>query len=136
MMDIQPFGRQLLMLTFGRIAYQENMIKRNIALIQKETKNLRKAESDLSDLEEINRSVSITLLDKRFKESKQFISSGGVTPKNRFKRSASSDQIELQHVVEKNLIKAQISYSHKINTYNSMIMNKNMQAAMKRLSLD
>lgn len=136
MMDIQPFGRQLLALAFGRITYQENMIKRNMALIQKENQNLKKTERDLSDLEDINRSISITLLDKRFKESQQFISSGGTTPKNRFKRSASSDQLELQAFVENSLIMSQVAYNKKVNSYNIMIMNKNMQAAMKRLSLD
>lgn len=135
MIDITPFGRQLMGLAIGRIAYMQNTINKNINIIQKHQSMMKEDQEDLMRWDEMNFNLSVSLLDKRFKESKAFIQSGGDVPKNRFKRSSPREQIELQTVIEKNVMKSRMRYEKNVSSYNKLILEKTMQSAVKKLSL-
>ncbi len=135
MNDITPFGRQLMSLAIGRIAYMQNTLQKNINIIQKHQSMMKDDQEDLMQWDEMNFNLSVSLLDKRFKESKQFITSGGDVPKNRFKRSSPAEQVNLQAVIEKNVMKTQTRYQKNVSNYNKLILEKNMQSAVKKLSL-
>lgn len=135
MIDITPFGRQLMGLAIGRIAYVQNTINKNINIIQKHQSMMKEDQEDLMRWDEMNFNLSVSLLDKRFKESKAFIQSGGDVPKNRFKRSSPREQIELQTVIEKSVMKSRMRYEKNVSSYNKLILEKTMQSAVKKLSL-
>lgn len=135
MIDITPFGRQLMALAIGRIAYMQNTIQKNINIIQKHQSMMKEDQEDLMRWDEMNFNLSVSLLDKRFKESKAFIQSGGDVPKNRFKRSSPREQIELQTVIEKSVMKSRMRYEKNVSSYNKLILEKTMQSAVKKLSL-
>lgn len=135
MIDITPFGRQLMGLAIGRIAYVQNTINKNINIIQKHQSIIKEDQEDLMRWDEMNFNLSVSLLDKRFKESKAFIQSGGDVPKNRFKRSSPREQIELQTVIEKSVMKSRMRYEKNVSSYNKLILEKTMQSAVKKLSL-
>lgn len=135
MIDITPFGRQLMGLAIGRIAYMQNTIQKNINIIQKHQSMMKEDQEDLMRWDEMNFNLSVSLLDKRFKESKAFIQSGGDVPKNRFKRSSPREQIELQTVIEKSVMKSRMRYEKNVSSYNKLILEKTMQSAVKKLSL-
>ncbi|HPG43235.1 MAG TPA: hypothetical protein PLJ98_05440 [Acholeplasmataceae bacterium] len=135
MIDITPFGRQLMGLAIGRIAYMQNTINKNINIIQKHQSMMKEDQEDLMRWDEMNFNLSVSLLDKRFKESKAFIQSGGDVPKNRFKRSSPREQIELQTVIEKSVMKSRMRYEKNVSSYNKLILEKTMQSAVKKLSL-
>jgi len=135
MIDITPFGRQLMGLAIGRIAYMQNTINKNINIIQKHQSMMKEDQEDLMRWDEMNFNLSVSLLDKRFRESKAFIQSGGDVPKNRFKRSSPREQIELQTVIEKSVMKSRMRYEKNVSSYNKLILEKTMQSAVKKLSL-
>lgn len=135
MIDITPFGRQLMGIAIGRIAYMQNTLQKNINIIQKHQSMMKEDQEDLMRWDEMNFNLSVSLLDKRFKESKAFIQSGGDVPKNRFKRSSPREQIELQTVIEKSVMKSRMRYEKNVSSYNKLILEKNMQSAVKKLSL-
>ena len=135
MNDITPFGRQLMSLAIGRDALIQNNLQKNVSMLQRHQTIIKDDEASLMQWDEMNFNLSVSLLDKRFKESKQFITSGGDVPKNRFKRSSPSEQIALQTVIEKNVMKAQTRYQKNVSNYNKLILEKNMQSAVKKLSL-
>ena len=135
MIDITPFGRQLMGLAIGRIAYMQNTLQKNINIIQKHQSMMKEDQEDLMRWDEMNFNLSVSLLDKRFKESKAFIQSGGDVPKNRFKRSSPREQIELQTVIEKSVMKSRMRYEKNVSSYNKLILEKTMQSAVKKLSL-
>lgn len=135
MIDITPFGRQLMALAIGRIAYMQNTLQKNINIIQKHQSMIKEDQEELMRWDEMNFNLSVSLLDKRFKESKAFIQSGGDVPKNRFKRSSPREQIELQTVIEKSVMKSRMRYEKNVSSYNKLILEKTMQSAVKKLSL-
>lgn len=135
MIDITPFGRQLMGLAIGRIAYMQNTLQKNINIIQKHQSMIKEDQEELMRWDEMNFNLSVSLLDKRFKESKAFIQSGGDVPKNRFKRSSPREQIELQTVIEKSVMKSRMRYEKNVSSYNKLILEKTMQSAVKKLSL-
>ena len=135
MNDITPFGRQLMSLAIGRAALIQNNLQKNISMLQRHQTMIKDDEASLMQWDEMNFNLSVSLLDKRFSESKRFITSGGDVPKNRFKRSSPAEQVNLQAVIEKNVMKAQTRYQKNVSIYNKLILEKNMQSAVKKLSL-
>jgi hypothetical protein len=132
---ISPIGRQLMSLAIGRIAYASNVQKKNIQMINKRREDLQNKQEDLEMFQEMSFDMTVSMLDKRYKESKGFIQSGGTT-EGRFKKSLSEDQKRLQVVMHKNMLKARTRFDQTVSSYNKLITDQKMQSAVRKLNLD
>lgn len=132
---ITPFGRQLMTLAIGRIAYASSVQNKNIQMIQKRKSDLDRSREEFDMFKDMSFEMTLSMLDKRYKESKSFISSGGQTS-GRYKKNLSNDQRRLKVVLEKNMLKARVRYDKTVSTYNQLITDQKMQSAVRKLNLD
>lgn len=132
---ITPFGRQLMTLAIGRIAYASSVQNKNIQMIQKRKTDLDRSREEFDMFKDMSFEMTLSMLDKRYKESKNFISSGGQIS-GRYKKNLSNDQRRLKVVLEKNMLKARTRYDKTVSTYNQLITDQKMQSAVRKLNLD
>jgi hypothetical protein len=132
---ISPIGRQLMSLAIAKIAYASNVQNRNIQMIQKRREDLRDKEEEFEMFREMSFDLTVSMLDKRYKESKGFINSGGST-QGRYKKSLSDDQKRLQVVMQKSMLKARTRFDKTVSSYNQLITDQKMQSAVRKLNLD
>jgi hypothetical protein len=133
--NITPFGRQLMTLAIGRIAYSTQMTNRNIQLITSKKQEIDRSKENLQLFQEMSFDMTVSMLDKRFNASKGFIQTGGTTA-GKFKKSLTDEQVRIQNILETNSIKARTKYNQTISSYNQMIQDKKMQSAVRKLNLE
>ena len=132
---ISPIGRQLMSLAIARIAYASNVQNKNIQMIKQRRDDLQNKQEDFEMFREMSFDLTVSMLDKRYKESQGFIQSGGSTP-GRFKKSLSEDQKRLQMVMQKNMLKSRTRFDKTVSSYNQLINDQKMQSAVRKLNVD
>ncbi len=132
---ISPIGRQLMTMAIGRIAYASHVQNQNMQLIKKKKDELNQTRESYELFNQMSFDLTVSMLDKRYKESQGFIQTGGQT-QGRFKKSLSDDQKRLQAVIQKNMLKARTRYDQNTSSYNKLITDQKMQSAVRKLNLD
>jgi hypothetical protein len=84
---------------------------------------------------EMSFDLTVGMIDKRFKESKTFIASGGQSGSLRFKRTLTETERHLQMTTEKNMLKARTRYENTISSFNQRMNDQKIRASIKRLDL-
>ena len=130
--SINPFGRQLLSLAIGRVAYLANVQKKNVEMIRSANQRIEQTKENFEMFHEMSVDITMTMLDKRYKESQAFIQSGGEIPSTRFKRSISEDQKRLASVLERNALRSKMKYQNETSKYNQLIADKKMASALRQ----
>ena len=133
--QLQPFARNLMTAYIGAIAYQNSVLTKHQQQVNRQASQLQKAKSDADMWSEMTFDLTIGMIDKRYKESKNYIASGGQSGTLRFKKSLSENERRLQMTTEKNMLKARTRYENTVSNYNQMINDKKMRASVKRLDL-
>lgn len=133
--QLQPFARNLMTAYIGAIAYQNAVLVRNAQAMKRDASTLQKAKQDADMWAEMTFDLTVGMIDKRFRESKDYIRSGGQGGSIRFKRSLSEHERHYQMTMEKNMLKSRTRYENTVSHYNQRINDRKMRASVKRLDL-
>ena len=133
--QLQPFARNLMTAYIGAIAYQNAVLVRNAQAMKRDASTLQKAKQDADMWAEMTFDLTVGMIDKRFKDSKDYIRSGGQSGSIRFKQSLSENERHYQMTMEKNMLKSRTRYENTVSQYNQRINDRKMRASVKRLDL-
>ena len=133
--QLQPFARNLMTAYIGAIAYQNAVLVRNAQAMKRDASTLQKAKQDADMWAEMTFDLTVGMIDKRFRESKDYIGSGGQSGSIRFERSLSEHERHYQMTMEKNMLKSRTRYENTVSHYNQRINDRKMRASVKRLDL-
>jgi len=133
--QLQPFARNLMTAYIGAIAYQNAVLVRNAQAMKRDASTLQKAKQDADMWAEMTFDLTVGMIDKRFKDSKDYIRSGGQGGSIRFKKSLSEHERHYQMTMEKNMLKSRTRYENTVSQYNQRINDRKMRASVKRLDL-
>ena len=133
--QIQPFARNLMTAYIGAIAYQQRIIASNQNQIARERTALEKAKRDQDMWTDMSFDLTVGMIDKRFKESKNFIESSGASGSLRFKKTLSETERRLQYVMQQNMLKTRTKYENIVSSYNQRLNDKKMRASVKQIDL-
>ena len=133
--NISPMGRSLMSAYIGAIAYQGKIQHRNLEMLTKHQNNLQQAKKDAEVWEEVSFDITTGMIDKRFRESKTFIASGGTAGELRFKRSLSEAERQLEATTRYNMLKARTRYENTISTYNKKMLDRKLRSSAKKIDL-
>lgn len=133
--QLQPFARNLMTAYIGAIAYKQNLFANQQKMMANEQAKLQKAKAESDMWAEMSFDLTVGMIDKRFKESKTFIASGGQSGSLRFKRTLTETERHLQMTTEKNMLKARTRYENTISSFNQRMNDQKIRASIKRLDL-
>lgn len=133
--QLQPFARNLMTAYIGAIAYQKAVLTRNMQQMKRDASAIQKAKQDADMWAEMTFDLTVGMIDKRFKDSKDYIRSGGQSGSIRFKQSLSEHERHYQMTMEKNMLKSRTRYENTVSQYNQRINDRKMRASVKRLDL-
>lgn len=133
--QLQPFARNLMTAYIGALAYNQNLFAKQQKTLSDERSKISKVKEDADMWSEMSFDLTVGMIDKRFKDSKNYIRSGGQSGSLRFKQSLSENDKHLQMMMEKNMLKSRTKYENTVSQYNQRINDRKMRASVKRLDL-
>lgn len=136
MNEIQPFGRTLMAMALGKMTYLHNVNQRNISMIAQAKANVETSRETFETFQDLSFNLTSSMLDKRFKASKDFISSGGSASGDlNFRRKISEADKQMRMIIQENMNRARASLEKHVSTYNQKIQDKKFAAQVRALDL-
>lgn len=136
MMEIQPFGRTLMTMGLARMTYLHNINQKNIQMIAQAKTQAETSKKTFEAWQDLSFNLTSTMLDKRFKTSKEFISSGGSASGDLiFRRKISESDSQMRMIVHENMIRSRTSLEKHVSTYNQKIQDKKFANQVRALDL-
>lgn len=133
--SLQPFAKNLMTAYIGVLAYKQSVIHNQQKKELQDRSRIERAKQDVDIWTDMSFDLTVQMIDKRFKSSKNFIQSGGDTSSLTFKRSLSENEKRLQYTAEKNMMKARTKYETTVSSYNQKLNDQKMRASVKRIDL-
>jgi hypothetical protein len=133
--NIQPFARNLMTAYIGAIAYKASVNKKNLDMVKREASNQAALRKEADQWATMSFDITSGMIDKRYKESKNFIATGGKTGELRFKRTLSESERHLEFLTRQNMLKARTKYESSVSSYNQKLTDKKLRASMKKIDI-
>ena len=136
MIEIQPFGRTLMTMGLARMSYLHNINQKNISMLAQTKKQTETSKETFEMWQDLSFNLTSTMLDKRFRTSKDFIASGGTVSSDlNFKRKINETDQQMQMIISENMNRSKASYQKHVSTYNQKIQDKKFATNVKALNL-
>jgi hypothetical protein len=100
--------------------------------LQTSYKDLLKQEQETEQFRDISFNITSDLIDKRFKESKQFLKTG-TTDLLRYKKSTTQEQKRVRALTRKQYLQSRNRYSNSVSNHNKKILDMKMKSSFKSL---
>src|SRR5690606_30512379 len=114
---------------------QSNMKQKQIELMKQGERAVQEKKQDFDLWSEMSFSMTSEMMDKRFRESKQFIGSGGQSGSIRLKKSLSEQERQLQYLTQQNMLKSRTKYENTVSQYNQRLTDQKMKSSIKKIDL-
>lgn len=129
MMDVtlKPFAVNVMLAGIGAIGYNNSVkIKQ-----QNQIQQLSLQQENIKQQEETLNLITESLIDKRFRTSKQFLKTHDTNTDLTFKKSLTSQEKAMYKTLKKQLQKSKLHYNKQTNSYNQHITTKNAKTSVK-----
>jgi len=100
-----------------------------------ELKNISKLKAEAELFEDISFDVTISAVDKRFNETKEFIRSGGAFGSLQFKKSTSNSNKDLVQVVQQNALRSRTRLNLASSSFNRKLTGMKTNTSFKEITL-
>ena len=133
---INPIGRQIMTMVLGAMKYQAVMKAQNIKMIQQQKEKVESLKKESEMWDDISFDMTTRLIDKRFKSSKKFMSSGGLDRGSlNFKKTTTDQDHRFQYIAEQNMLKASVRFKGSVSNYNKTLSDKKIKGSFKLADL-
>ena len=119
----------------GALAYQQGIQRRNLEMVQRERTTIEASKKEADMWAEMSFDVTTGMIDKRYKESKTFIQSGGRVGEIRFKSSLSEHERQLAYLTRQNMMRSRSRYENTVSRYNQKMTDRKLRSSMKKIDL-
>ncbi len=136
MMEIQPFGRTLMAMGLARMTYIHNVNQKNLSMLAQAKKEAETSKKTFETWQDLSFNLTSTMLDKRFRTSKDFIASGGsISDDLSFRKKINESDQQMRMIVHENMIRARTSLQKHVSNYNQKIQDKKFATQVRALDL-
>ena len=137
MIDVQlneAMGKQLMGIIFGAMSYKAVQAK-NMEMIMNEAKKVASMKKEADAWNDLSFDMTSRMIDKRFKESKNFLQNGGVANQLPYKKSTTEDDKRFQYIAEQNMLKSRTRFDSAVSNLNKKVSDQKVRASFKLADL-
>lgn len=132
--NIQPFGRSLMAMTLGVMKYNVEQQIKVVKMFQQSAEALNRLDLETKEVESFSIDITASMIDKRFKSSKEFMATG-VGSNLQFKKSLTPEERNIQKIAERNALRSRTAYNNALSSHNKRLMDQKTRAAFKSVDV-
>ena len=124
-------GKQLMTMVLGVKTFQAKIQKQNADIFKKGSEQVNQAKKETEMWSDISFDMTSKMIDKRFAGSQDFINSRGSSGNYTYKKSASKDDLNVDHILRQTMLKNRTRLDFVTSEHNKTLADKKIKASFK-----